>query len=226
MQWLHDGVGRLYPKVKELHNMIVKSKKSDKMKKLLFTTLLALFGLTAFAQHETLFGRARVVGGFGAPIIEWGLGNDMNTSVGGGGGVVIDNFFLGGYGMGSVDFNQLIENGDVDQLDIGHGGFWLGFSVPSHKLIHLYGSTRIGWGAINVKFHDPGQNYRDVDKIFALTPEAGLELNVTRWFRAVGTVGYRRVDGVNANSGYSEDAFNGWTAGLTLRFGWFGAYRK
>lgn len=210
----------------ELHNKIVKSKKSDNMKKLLFTALLGLLGLTAFAQHETLFGRARVVGGFGGPIFEWGLGNDLNTSVGGGGGVVIDNFFLGGYGLGSADFNQLIENGDIDQLDIGHGGFWLGFSVPSHKLIHFYGSTRIGWGAINVQFNDPGQSYSDVDKIFALTPEAGLELNVARWFRAVGTVGYRWVDGVNANSGYAEDAFNGWTAGLTLRFGWFGGYRK
>ena len=68
------------------------------MKKVLFTALLSIIGLTAFAQHETLFGRARVVGGFGGPIMEWGLGNDLNTSVGGGGGVVIDNFFLGGYG--------------------------------------------------------------------------------------------------------------------------------
>lgn len=196
------------------------------MKKFLFAALFCLMGLTMFAQHETLFGRSRVAGGFGSPLIEWGLNNNINTSVGGGGGVVIDNFFLGGYGMGSVDYNQLFENGDVDQLDIGHGGFWLGFHVPSHKLVHFYTSARIGWGAINVKFHDPFQSYSDVDKIFAFTPEIGLELNVTRWFRVVGTVGYRWVDGVNPNSGYGEKEFNGTVTGLTMRFGWFGAYRK
>ena len=196
------------------------------MKKLLFTALLSIMGLTAFAQHETLFGRARVVGGFGGPLIEWGLSNDLNTSVGGGGGVVIDNFFLGGYGLGSIDYENLFDNGDVDQLDIGHGGFWLGFNVPSHKLIHFYGSTRIGWGAIDVRFDDPTQSYSDVDKIFVLTPEAGLELNITRWFRASGTVGYRWVDGVSANSAFGQDEFNGWVAGLTLRFGWFGSYHR
>ena len=196
------------------------------MKKVLFTALLSIIGLTAFAQHETLFGRSRVVGGFGAPIMEWGLNNDINASIGGGGGVIIDNFFIGGYGIGSVDFDELIEYGDVEQLDIGHGGLWLGFQVPSHKLIHFYGSTRIGWGAINVQFDDPTQSYSDVDKIFVLTPEAGLELNIARWFRVAGTVGYRWVDGVNTNNGFAEDEFNGWTLGMTVRFGGFGNFRR
>ena len=55
------------------------------MKRIMILALLAVFALTVNAQHETLFGNARVVGGFGAPIIEWGLGNDLTTSVGGGG---------------------------------------------------------------------------------------------------------------------------------------------
>ncbi len=196
------------------------------MKKLLFTVLLSLIGLTVFAQHETLFGRSRVVGGFGGPIMEWGLNNDLNTSIGGGGGVIIDNFFLGGYGLGSVDYTQLLDHGDIDQLDIGHGGFWLGFQVPSHKLIHLYGSARLGWGAINVQFDDPTQNYSDVDKIFVMTPEAGLELNIARWLRVSGTIGYRWVDGVSTNNGYREDDFDGWVAGMTIRFGGFGNFSR
>lgn len=46
-------------------------------------------------------------------IIEMGLGNDMMIVVGGGGGVVIDNFFIGGYGVGSIDFECLIEDDDI-----------------------------------------------------------------------------------------------------------------
>jgi hypothetical protein len=40
-------------------------------------------------------------------------------------------------------------------------------------------------------------------------------------------VGYRYVDGVNESLGlYKSDAFNGYLANLTLRFGWFGWHRK
>ena len=196
------------------------------MRQLIILSVLCFCGLTGWSQHETIFGKAHVVGGFGAPLFEWGLNNDMSTGIGGGGGVVIDNFFFGGYGIANLDFEGLIEGDDIDQLDIAHGGFWLGLSVPTHKLVHLYTSARIGWGAVDIKLDDPQQDFEDVDKIFAVTPEIGLEVNLTRWFRAVGAVGYRWVDGTNEARGYTDDDFSGAVASLTLRFGWFGNYRR
>jgi hypothetical protein len=191
---------------------------------LFFALCLAVAGQ---AQHETLFGNARVVGGFGGPIFEWGLGNNLTSSVGGGGGLVIENFFLGGYGMGSIDLDALIDDDRIDQIDLGHGGFWLGYTLAPHKLIHLYASGRIGWGAVGIDTR-PGSSFpRNSDRVFVLTPEIGLELNVAQWFRVAGTVGYRYVDGVNEGLGlYKSDAFNGYLANLTLRFGWFGWHRK
>lgn len=196
------------------------------MKKLIGITFLCVMTLTAMAQHETVFGRARVVGGFGGPLFEWGLGNDLNTSIGGGGGIVIDNVFIGAYGMGSVDFEKLFQDDDIEQLDLGHGGFWLGVSWPTYKLVHLYGSARIGWGAVNVDLKDPNLEYRDVDKVFVMTPEIGVEINLTRWFRASGAVGYRYLSGANETRGYTDDDFRGALANLTLRFGWFGNRRN
>lgn len=186
---------------------------------------LLVLGLGSLqAQHETLFNNTRVVGAFGGPITEYGLSNDLNSSVGGGGALVINNFFVGGYGLAGVDFDKLYEDGEVDVLDIGHGGFWFGGTFQPYRLLHLYGSARIGWGAINIDLDD-GTPYRDLDKIFVATPEIGVELNLTRWFRVAGTVGYRHVAGVNESNGLKGDDFSGAIAGVTLRFGWFGNRR-
>ncbi len=200
--------------------------KNNMIDKITFVTLLlCLFGFTVEAQHETLFGRARLRGAFGGPIYEYGLSNDLARAVGGGGGLVFDRFFIGAYGVGSVDFDQLFETGDVEVLDLGHGGLWLGTTWAPHNVLHLYLSTRAGWGALNVDFDDPNLEYDDLDKIFVATPELGLELNVTRWFRVAGTAGYRWLRGANENRGYSNQDFSGWMGGVTLRFGWFGNRR-
>lgn len=196
------------------------------MTKQLISLAFALFlGLTLQAQTQTLFNEAHVVGGFGAPIVEVGLDENYNTSVGGGGGLLINSFFLGGYGMGNLDFGELLsQDGDIESIDLGHGGLWLGFSVPTHKLIHFYGSARIGWGAIDIRMRNAF--FDELDQVLVLTPEAGIELNVTRWFKLAGTVGYRYLDGINDNSFYTNEDFRGTFVGLTLRFGGFGRYRS
>lgn len=180
---------------------------------------------TLSAQHETLFNNARVRGAFGGPMWEYGLGNDLGTSVGGGGAIVINNVFIGGYGLASIDFDQLFDEGEVDVLDIGHGGFWLGGTYQPWRLLHVYGSARLGWGAINVDFNDNNLRYRDVDKIFVATPEIGAELNLTSWCRLAGTVGYRFVTGTNDDKAYTDSDFSGGIGTITLRFGWFGRRR-
>ena len=201
-------------------------KKTINMKKLIVFIFSSLFAICTFAQHETLFNRARVVGAFGAPLVEFGLSDKINTSVGGGGGIVIDNFFIGGYGLGSIDFQALIDNDNIDELEIGHGGFWLGYAFRPDKLVHIYSSARVGWGALNIKFDDNSQNFSDLDKVFVFTPELGVELNITGWFRLGATAGYRFVQGANENLGYTDDDFSGGIGTLHFRFGWFGWRRR
>ena len=195
------------------------------MKKLSFVWIFCLFALGSQAQHETLFGKARVVGGFGAPIVEFGISNDLSTSVGGGGGIVINNFFLGGYGMGSLDFDQLV-NDELKEVELGHGGFWLGSTFKPHKILHLYGSARIGWGAVSIPVDDDDLQFDDLDKVFVFTPELGVELNITKWFRLAATGGYRLVSGANEELGYRDEDFSGAVATLSFRFGWFGWHRN
>jgi hypothetical protein len=201
------------------YSLIVKN--SNIMKSFIISILLLLFYGALTAQEQTLFGRTHVTGGFGGPIFEYGLNNKLGTSVGGGGGIVLKHFFIGGYGLGSVDFEYLRNNNTLDKVDIGHGGLWLGLTIPTDKLIHLYASGRFGWGAVNIPVDNPNFDFRDADQIFVMTPEAGIELNIFRWFRIAGTVGYRYTYGTNENRGYADKDFSGSHWGLTMRFGGF-----
>lgn len=189
------------------------------MKKNVSTLILSLTLIwTVQAQEETLFDNLNVHGGFGGPILEIGLADNISTAVGGGGGVLVGDFFFGGYGMGNTQDNEFSHDGNIERLDLGHGGLWLGVYAPSDKVIHFYGSTRLGFGEID-NAEDEGIFTDIEDNVFVLTPEAGLEVNIAPWFRLVGTVGYRWVTGAEDNRFYSGEDFSGAFAGLTFRFG-------
>ncbi len=195
------------------------------MKQMLWVMVLMvlLSGILSAQKQETLFQNASVVGGFGGPIAEFGLNNGINTSLGGGGGIVINSFFLGGYGLGSLDFGNLFdEEEDLENLEIGHGGLWLGYTLRPYSIAHLYSSVRIGWGAVEVDF-DQVNSFSDTDQVFVLTPEVGAEINLTRWWRLAGAVGYRWVNGARDDLGYEDADFSGTVISATMRFGWFGS---
>ncbi len=197
----------------------------SKLNFLLLALLMIGSSLGIHAQRETLFGKGASFGGFGAILTEFGQVNgEMRASMGGGGGFVIEDLFIGAYGLGSTDYERLI-NGDDPVMDIAHGGLWIGYNYNTFNYIHLYTSARIGWGGIGFDLDDDPFDYRGrVDAIFAFTPEVGVELNLTKWMRVAGAIGYRYVDGVNT-SGFKDKDFSGVTGSIGFRFGWFGRPR-
>jgi hypothetical protein len=193
------------------------------MKNLILVLItLCCASLSLDAQRtETLFGRAKCIGAFGGPIVEYQYSSgDVDVMVGGGGALIINNFFIGGYGVGSAP-SSVFDIPNVKSLELAHGGFWLGGTYRPESLIHFYGSTKLGWGAIGIEFDDEDFDY--LDDVFVFQPEAGLEVNVFRWFRVAGTASYRLVDGISRNSGLDSDEFNGFGFNLTFRFGFFGS---
>lgn len=190
------------------------------MKNNLTLLIFCLFTFQGFGQSETLFSDVDQVVGFGGPIVEFsGFNGEVIPAVGGGGGIFLDDFFIGGYGLGGLDFRDPSVDLDNYRMKLSHGGFWLGYNHNKDKVIHFYGSAKLGWGDIDVKFNGPGA--RPSDNIFVVQPEAGLEVNLFRWFKLVGTVGYRAVSGVNEIETHSNSDFSGVTGALTFRFGWF-----
>ena len=192
------------------------------MKKILFSLLFMLSCYLVSGQHETLFSKSRVIGGFGSPIIEFSnIKGDFTTSFGGGGGVVIDNFFIGAYGMGSLEHLRYNFDRNDFRMELAHGGLWFGYTPNGFRIFHPYTSAKIGWGFADIRDNPFGIS-SEGDAIFAFTPEIGLELNLTRFFRLAGSVGYRMVTDVDQLEGYDNKDFSSLNGQLTLRFGWFG----
>lgn len=181
--------------------------------------LMAIFQLHA---QETLFNNLDVTGAFGSVIIETGSINDeIGADVGGGGALVMSPVFLGGYGMGTTyPVHTITEGPNAGEYDVkfGHGGLWLGFVPKSDKLIHFYGSAKVGWGKARLR-QDKENLF--TDRVFVMTPELGLEVNLTEWLKMSFTAGYRWVNGVTRLEELNNDDFSSPLGTITFRMGGF-----
>lgn len=183
------------------------------------TICLFLLTLPLFAQQETLFDDFDIRGGFGGPLVEIGsINGEVGADVGGGGALLINNFFLGGYGMGTSYPDYRVNNRDYN-IQFKHGGFWLGYAFKEYKIVHFYSSVKIGWGKARLR-RDGETDYSDSH--FALTPELGLEINLFDWCKMGLTGGYRLVNGINSLPGLKNEDFNSPVGIITFRFGGFG----
>ncbi len=172
-------------------------------------------------SQETLLNRGIRVGAFGAPIVEFSdLDGSFGVSVGGGGAIMIEHFFIGGYAMGST--HDILQDIDADEYDVtlAHGGIWTGFDLMPSELIHMTANFRAGWGVLLFGLDNDFSDYDFEDRIFTLTPELGIELNVTRFFKIAATGGYRWVKDVDTKP-YEGNEFDSFTGSLVLKFGEF-----
>lgn len=203
--------------------------------KQLILSLFVSFSLLSVAQAQdapaTLFGGTGNVkiSGFGGPTVSVGV-VDGTVAVfnGGGGGVMFNNFFFGGYGS-NMSFSTVTRSigGEDLRLRMRHGGLWFGYDARAHKLIHLTSSLKLGWGNLQFyrsqsSFYNDSQSVRQ-DRLFMLTPEIGLEVNITKFMKIALTGGYRWgvVNAIQEDNG-SEVSLNGQYAAITFKFGWFG----
>lgn len=190
------------------------------MRSVVFFSIFCLYSLSVLGQrHETLFGARNIVGAFGAPIVEMSTINGQSLSdVGGGGALIFEDFFLGGYGLGN-DFANVEVGSEFYDIRFRHSGFWIGYAPAAHKVVHFYGSARIGWGKTDLR------QERDVffsDRVFVATPEIGLELNIFSYLKIAATGGYRWVNGVdNLSVNLSNDDFRSMVGTIHFRIGGF-----
>ena len=184
--------------------------------------MLSFSGIRAQdSEIQTLFSGNTRISGFGGPLMSFTTVNGQFAHMmGGGGGVLLGDFWFGGYGEGLT--NGIPSGSSGYNLDFGHGGFWTGYSFMAARPMHPTLSAQIGWGSVGER--DLSSPNFNTDNVFVFNPAVELELNFTHFFRLGIGVHYRIVTGVNPEmhtSSLSNQDFSGPGALLTFKFGWF-----
>lgn len=167
--------------------------------------LLSVTASTAVFAKETLIDldNARV-GGFGGPVFKTSeINGDQTFEMGGIGGATFTtgkhSIMLGGGGFGLV--NELDwTNGN--KLEMGYGGFILGYTYNPEALVHV--DTQLLLGAGGVAVIDPASSSVSTDTGSFLISEltAQVEVNVTE-FMEIGIGASYRVASDPSISGLS-----------------------
>jgi hypothetical protein len=190
------------------------------MKKILTLFLLGMFLLPALAQEDegikVLFGRDTKVRGFIGPVFELTeISGDFTGLAGVSGGVLLDNFYLGGYGAG------LNENTQNDkEVKFSYGGLLVGYGFMTDRTFHPSLSLAMGMGTVSSLLADPFPD----DNVYVLSPIIELEVNFTRFLKMSIGATYRMVGGISdegAGDSFSNSDFSGPSGIIALRFGWF-----
>ena len=179
--------------------------------------------VSVFAQENQHFFNApnpikhHKISGFGSPIV---IGSSMNNTfdlgIGGGGGIVIDDFYIGVFGIGQVFQNSVVQVATEPQkIDIGYGGLWLGYSLYNNYQLHPFVSLRSGLGILETQ--KGNNNVVSIrENMVVLTPELGLEFNVTDNFRIASALGYRWLSSFDERK-LPRENYSGMTLNVVLR---------
>lgn len=206
------------------------------MKKTTFILLLCLsFVITSFAQEgedfRTVFPKRdkekkslRITGMGGPMMIFTSVGNDFAHLMGGGGAVLLNDFYFGGYGFGATNDIPYKNQEEEFDLQFGYGGIWTGYIFKPYSPVHIDVSAQIGGGSISQRIR--GADY-DTDEygsesVFVLTPVVEVQFNFARLFRlGVGTsLNYVTGAGIS-NTAYTTKDFLKPAVYLSFKFGYF-----
>jgi hypothetical protein len=181
---------------------------------LLIAILMVISVNAQDSEIQTLFGGGTRISGMGGPIMSFSsIDGQLAHMMGGGGGVILGDLFVGGYGLGLT--NPITSGGNTTEF--GHGGLWAGYSFMGKAALHPVVSSQLGWGTVTQL-----DEYivLSSDNIFVLNPAIELEMNFTRFFRLGIGAHYRLVRGVNTST-LTDSDFSGPGAFLSFKFGWF-----
>jgi len=141
--------------------------------------------------------------------------------LGGGGGILINNIFFGGYGMGLTTPVPYADNNQND-LKFGHGGFWMGYILAPGRPVHLSISSMAGWGSISERDPDHSGQLISGNPVFVVTPILELELHFSRFFKLGAGTSVSLVTGPGiARTHYNFSNFAKPAFFLSFKFGWF-----
>jgi hypothetical protein len=183
-------------------------------------------------EIQTLFGRQRSYGGYGAFWVGYSIVDDKHAlQFGGRGSWIIQHSFAIGFG-GTGFINEYHYDAILDKevfLTGGYGGMYLEPIVLPKLPIHLAFPVMIGAGGVSfVSYEDATWNsnfVEDYEVFLMVEPGAEVELNLTRFMRLGIGATYRIPFSFNVGQSgagtASANSIKGLTYNVTFKFGSF-----
>lgn len=183
-------------------------------------------------EIQTLFGRQRSNGGYGAFWIGYSTVDNRNAiQFGGRGSWIIQHSFAIGFG-GSGFINEYHYDAILDRdvfLTGGYGGLYLEPVILPKSPIHMAFPVLLGAGGISFVSYDDinwGSNFvEDYEAFLIVEPGAEIELNLTRFMRLAMGATYRIPFSFNVgqspSGSASAESIRGLSYNLTFKFGSF-----
>ncbi|HEY9167729.1 MAG TPA: hypothetical protein VIS48_16365 [Candidatus Kryptonia bacterium] len=204
------------------------------MKAISFIVVSFFISMSACAQEQTLISGPIESGGYGGPAVRFStIDNHFAVMVGGYGGWLINHTFLlggGGYGLvNSISAPQAAtlyySAGQDFRFNFGYGGLFLEYIGAPDNLFHFSISTLIGAGGVGYGYWNNYSNSlwgisSPTSAFFVLEPGAGVELNITPFFRLNAGGSYRLVRGSDL-VGITDSELSDLSIYLTFKFGKF-----
>ena len=201
------------------------------MKKTILTSLVILIGISLFSQTnddeiKTIFNNGRTKhGAYGGLSINYSQidGKDAFL-VGARGAWLIDHSIgigLAGYGfINDIHTNDGFIDADLDLVG-GYGGLLIEPIIMAKSPVHISLPIIIGAGGITYtdNFGWDNNNY-DSDAFFVIEPGIEIEFNLIKFMRIATGVYYRHTSNIELE-GVDNDVLNGFSTGITLKFGKF-----
>jgi len=184
----------------------------------------ALHTFSQEREYQTIFDNKELrISGMGGPFMQFtAVAGEFGHMMGGGGVVMLNDFYFGGYGLGLTNaIPDYVNDNPNNRLSLGHGGFWMGYALFGEKPVHVNISALIGWGEFGIMQYE-GYYPFIRDKIFTVAPTLEVEVNLTRYFRLGAGAIYNLYAMVDQNlHGYRSSDLSSPGGFLSFKFGWF-----
>ncbi len=143
-----------------------------------------------------------------------------------GGGIIFDKHWIAGAQFTSfaADLQQLVIFPNIFTLSYMHGGFHVGYRTHYRKLIDLVFLQKISSGEMSWQNPETDENVL-ASRFTIIHPAIGVDVNLTRFVKVHGNIGYRFVTGLDLAQAPASD-FQGVVFQLSLKAGVFNYIKR
>lgn len=180
--------------------------------RLVLVSFVLFISMNAFSQ-----------GAFLAPMAEINeIDGFISLGAGAGGGVVLNRWLIGAYGIYTSKAGRAGDTGNLHDLSLTFGGLWTSYQQPATEILAVTVGFKGAFG--NARQEGLTDAEKQNDRIWLLTPEAGVEVMFGKNVRIGLSAGYRIVGDLQLSAFENKD-LQSLVNTLTIKVGNFGKLR-